>query len=871
MSTRSLLEPILDDGIKNTHYFEGRLLTARDLRDQENANRQNRRKLGRTLGTGVVEGLEVKLENDGSDGYSPIVKVSKGIAINAEGDVLEVRQEYIKIKLSYEEVEDREQNSEIFFSCVSPPDINPLPSGAGLYVLAMSPTSEYLDYAPKNGLIENGVSSSCGRRYEVEGAKFSLIKFDPLKLSGLRKVTTDYINNNMFSLSSEINNLSKIAKVSKLRNIIANICFGTDYLYTQNFNAVFDDTIFNSKYNLGHLEQLVGVTRGINTCDVPLAVVFWDDEKVQFIDEWSVKRSLLYDNKLDKLIFRYSKRVDFSMACQFRQHVNELVSMMKDVQGLSSSNIKDLFYYLPEVGVLPIVEGASNKAFQLSKVFDGYYSGSPTTLNYLKSREFINRSGGNLPIDLESTDVVQLYWVDEDIDGSPSFLDHRYILFSSRETHGFKENDAAENTFRNTYKTYTELLRKNVLLPVVLNEQSTPLWVLLRTAYLTVQQNSLMYSTLASSRNMDKQYFIVAFNVLYELQKNLANDYLETYESDAKLPQRTSLSNQMLDLLDGSLPNGEPGLRESLDLLDYHKILTAQIELNNLLASWSGEVVTGRIQIRHIGSPNGTDVIPGKDVPYVFNMEIVARTDKSTTIELNAFISDAPSGDWSSSVTIVDPESGDEVNVVELNSGQSRKIDIQLLPAGDANIGETVILTFVARIPEPTGKHWIFPIELITSDTDGDSTFWSLELTPHSLPLGRGNANPGAIYDFEFNNEFFSSMPPESIENCQFTMTATFEGSTRSDWGVNFSNVSETEPSPGVFQYIFPLPAAGNAGRELTTIRVLTPATRSSVNQIMNFTLAIQADVVDLGSGDVLATINDAPSDVYSITLRSTS
>ena len=48
-----LLTPVLT-GIRNINYFEGRLLTARDLREQEEANRERRWSLGKAIGAGIV-------------------------------------------------------------------------------------------------------------------------------------------------------------------------------------------------------------------------------------------------------------------------------------------------------------------------------------------------------------------------------------------------------------------------------------------------------------------------------------------------------------------------------------------------------------------------------------------------------------------------------------------------------------------------------------------------------------------------------------------------------------------------------------------------------------------------------------------------
>jgi hypothetical protein len=53
--------PILQGGIHQVNFFNGRLLTATDLRDEQAANRQQHRQLGQAAGSGVVYGLEVSM------------------------------------------------------------------------------------------------------------------------------------------------------------------------------------------------------------------------------------------------------------------------------------------------------------------------------------------------------------------------------------------------------------------------------------------------------------------------------------------------------------------------------------------------------------------------------------------------------------------------------------------------------------------------------------------------------------------------------------------------------------------------------------------------------------------------------------------
>src|SRR5688500_18474226 len=84
-----LLEPVLTDGIQNTHFFNGRILTAEALRTEQQAGRWQRWQLGRAAGHGIVCGLEIRLGNPGAPGQGvPTVHVTSGLAFNSLGQAL---------------------------------------------------------------------------------------------------------------------------------------------------------------------------------------------------------------------------------------------------------------------------------------------------------------------------------------------------------------------------------------------------------------------------------------------------------------------------------------------------------------------------------------------------------------------------------------------------------------------------------------------------------------------------------------------------------------------------------------------------------------------------------------------------------------
>src|SRR5205809_8714 len=86
MASANLLEAILTDGIRDTHFFNGRVLTADDLRTMQSASRQHDAQLARAIGDGVAYGLEVTLATSLSTAKQAVLHVERGLALNLLGE-----------------------------------------------------------------------------------------------------------------------------------------------------------------------------------------------------------------------------------------------------------------------------------------------------------------------------------------------------------------------------------------------------------------------------------------------------------------------------------------------------------------------------------------------------------------------------------------------------------------------------------------------------------------------------------------------------------------------------------------------------------------------------------------------------------------
>ena len=77
MSATQLQTPIVDGAIHSINFFNGRLLSARDLTLEQSAYREADLRLGKAVGEGVAYGLEVSQATK-SNKQSPAVSVGPG-------------------------------------------------------------------------------------------------------------------------------------------------------------------------------------------------------------------------------------------------------------------------------------------------------------------------------------------------------------------------------------------------------------------------------------------------------------------------------------------------------------------------------------------------------------------------------------------------------------------------------------------------------------------------------------------------------------------------------------------------------------------------------------------------------------------------
>jgi hypothetical protein len=374
---KALLEPILDDRLRSTHFFNGRLLSAEDLALEQNRSHEVGRRLGRAIGAGVARGLEVYQTPGTSTPSSPSVTIRAGLAISPRGEALGLSSD---TELSLvRRLEAGETAGSDFAECV-PQQRGFYVTGDGLYVLTIAPAGGTLGRAPVSGL--GNVTAPCNARYNVEGVRFRLVPLlvDPALL----------------------------ADAARLRNRAAHACFGVvDAAVT-----VFTDPFGSSAGLYGWMDRL-RVEQQVTDCDVPLTLIYWTArDGILFVDNWSVRRRLTAPAASDRWSLLHGDRRLSEAEAMFLQFQEQIDDMLGAEPALGGLTVTDRFDVLPPLGLVPISPDGSRLGFD-EGFFGDWALPHVAQLDGNRLRSMIAESLHHEPFQLTGGERVQLYVVAE--------------------------------------------------------------------------------------------------------------------------------------------------------------------------------------------------------------------------------------------------------------------------------------------------------------------------------------------------------------------------------------------------------------------------------------------------------------------------
>jgi hypothetical protein len=414
LGVESLLDAVLipERTVRHVNFFNGRLLTAEDLKAQQVADRLGRQQLGRAIGTGVVTGFRATLVSDGTDGRSPVVEVTGGLAIAPCGQPIELTTPQVNVTLA------RRKpllpiDVGLFDACDELPPGGDI-SGRGAYVLVVTVASAFREQAPKVAVGDRGIAKGCGDRYVVEGVAFRLVEVPPSALEVLSDADrTDLSAAQMAAEQPAPTPAEARSRVSLARNLLAHAFLDGGH----------EERELAEPWRLAQPDAAAtGIVDAMRECaalrdgDVPIALVCWTARGVRFLDPWAVRRrpAPLVDGgawpQLD------ARRIPYAEARfrQFEEHARSLVVSPRDTPFVGQVSLATHFRFLPPVVVLPLASGGvAGSGFDVDGITGGMTFRERVFIDGTRLLPLLRDSFDHSVIDVTSGEMVWTYLIVE--------------------------------------------------------------------------------------------------------------------------------------------------------------------------------------------------------------------------------------------------------------------------------------------------------------------------------------------------------------------------------------------------------------------------------------------------------------------------
>lgn len=392
-----LCEPLLDGGVEDVAFWNGRVLVAEDLADQQAANHERTRRVGRALGDGVADGLIVR-----ADGADPtMVTVAAGGGVTRSGDVLELADD---VRVALVPPPPGTGSAEVVFADCSSPDPSGTLAGVGIYVLVMSPARGDRATAPAVTFEADGVVRDCGPKYSVDGVTFKLVLVDARGLA----VTNGHDQADLDVLDAAPGTTAR----QRFRNVLAHLFLGT-----VEAREVVVDPFGVADGSHGALDDLRDAG-SVDDDDLPIAVVSWSSGGVEFVEPWAVRRLVHRSRPAPSTIAswgapRRGSEGEAAWMC-FQDHLAELLAAATSTDR-SSLRLVDHVRYLPAVGLAPLENPPFTGVFDVA-FLDGITTRGPDETLHLtapRAVSLLERSFTTPAHDLDSGEFVWVYGVSE--------------------------------------------------------------------------------------------------------------------------------------------------------------------------------------------------------------------------------------------------------------------------------------------------------------------------------------------------------------------------------------------------------------------------------------------------------------------------
>jgi hypothetical protein len=832
MDATGLQQAILDSsGIRSINFFNGRLLTARDLTREQAANREVDGRLGQGVGDGIAYGLEVAK----STNQASVVYVTSGLAVNRLGRTLRL--------ISDTEVElvrqpDSSTASKPFTECL-PLQSGTYVAGAGAYLLTMAPAQTNEGKAPTNGLDSPAVT--CNTDATVTTVQFRLIQLDP-------PITE-----------------AELDDEDHLRNLIAYKCFGV----TEQQAYVKD--LFGAELKKYGLLDSIRPTR-LTDCDVPLAVLYWTlSGGIVFLDNWSVRRRLIHHlisgrhaPYLDETSTRASEAMAFAsrvapyvderrageglaMLLQFEEHLFTLAGSLPNPQNFVATSA---FNLLPPAGVVPLRNTAHPLGFAYEKFFQDKSFAPPTPISGAKLGDLLAESLHYPPIDLSRAEYIQLYTVVENTQAQTGPTPPQpYIVFASQELPYYSEKPRFASlcqTLRETRAAYRDFIQKNVFLSNVRSAEGLTARLSVMAALQAVMNAAGERYVAACRCNcvLTHEKGLAIMQDLYDVQKSLVA-VMNAPWGDIDLGGMRDFAALLSSYLDVATPGGNTALGPAITALNLKAALDAQNAINGLNVTWSGEVVTGNLDVKYQQSDRGLVLKIDDTTPFRYTYRVWNKTNRPLEIQLRAAFTDRPT--WNAGVTIENfPGDPGTVSLQPFNASDPNNpaaftdVVVTVTTPASGRVDETGNLRLTASVPSPVG---VFNTDervlTIGRDVVTEPTATVEVIGPIEVDGSPGAAEVGDDVVYTAHVRFHTTVDPQTRDFRAFVVYVS-PSNASTLYFVGFNKAAETDTSltNETQKVTRPYPLTNNVNDDLiVTIRPQA----GSVGHALTFKIRVQS------------------------------
>ncbi|MET0398127.1 MAG: hypothetical protein ABW277_15105 [Longimicrobiaceae bacterium] len=725
MDATQLLEPVLSGGIRLTNFFNGRVLTAEDLRTDQHANRAQHRQLAAAVGEGVVHGFEVA--DAGPQGSAPVLRIQPGLAFNRDGDAVALSRA-VELRL-VTEAEAAAPEAGLFAVCQ--PVRDPLElTNVGLYVLTASPASGLSD--ERAPLVEpggDGAAGACASRWALEGVRFAAVPLPlaaadgtptplALELAGLADDVDEDVDLVLRGGSSDTAALRVRLgrRLSRLRSGAAYLCFGADRLPALR-RAPFPAATGFPDPRYGTLDAMREEGK-LASCEVPLVLFHLTRRGVEWVDAWAVRRPVhpsLTAGALSPLPGERALAEALAMVLQFQQQLRELRESSLTQTALAAVEADEYFRFLPPLGMVPILGYGATRGLNLPVFFGTLAATQPAPLEGEQLPVLGAAALLQAPIDLSQPHALQLFRLTAaGASGRPP-----WVAFTRRGPRAVPEHDGVAQTLRDAWTVYRSLARRGVHQPM--EAAGAGARIAIAAAVQDVLSEAARGAAAAAAGLLDRAGALAAYQALHDLQDELADLFRALDATLAGHQARQEFATVVGAYLATSIPGGGPGLQPALAAGSLFAAVRAQDAINNYVGSQGDTVAIGFISIRHTGSPQGAVLVPGSSTPFTHDFEVTNSTDRTVRIVVEADIApdgSPPAGDWAGRVTV--PRAGASTLGILVASGQSDTVAVSILPPSDAAAGEQVELRVEARVPAPNNQRAYATLNLQIGEEPGE-------------------------------------------------------------------------------------------------------------------------------------------------------